>query len=307
MKSNFRLLAACLACTAATTRPAGAATLTSLGRVLPRSGVVDVRGVPGDIIEQINVTEGAWVNAGQSLARLSSAATAAQHLAQAEADLAALRTSSARDLEIARTRATLAEVEAKFAQDKLGRIAAARDSEFISPDQVEERTLQRQNADLKLTQARQDLAKAGRDADKAIRDAEAGVVAARAQLAAAEVRAPIKARVLKSRARPGAPVGSSELFRLGDTSGMIVVVEVYEADALKVKPGQKATVSSAALPRKMTGRVESVSSMVARNALESIDPNESGQSRIVEVTVTMDETEPLDRLVLLQVDVTIDI
>ena len=57
----------------------------------------------------------------------------------------------------------------------------------------------------------------------------------------------------------------------------------------------------------MTGRVESVSSMVARNALESIDPNESGQSRIVEVTVTMDETEPLDRLVLLQVDVTIDI
>ena len=86
---------------------------------------------------------------------------------------------------------------------------------------------------------------------------------------------------------------------------MIVVAEVYEADVLKVKPGQKVTVSSAALPKKMTGTVTSVSSMIARNALESIDPNESSQSRIVEVTVQMDETSPLDRLVLLQVDVTI--
>lgn len=285
--------------------PATAATLTALGRVLPRSGLVDVRGVAGDTIEEIRVKEGDWVEAGQPLARLSSTTVAAKRLAQAEADLAAVRASTAKDLEIARTRVTLAEAEAKFAQDKLGRISAARDSEFVSPDQIEERTLSRQSAELKLAQARQSLEQAGRDRDKALRAAEADVTAAQAQLAAAEVRAPIKARVLKTRARPGAPVGGAELFRLGDTSGMIVVAEVYEADVLQVKVGQKASISSAALPKKMTGTVESVSRMIARNVLESIDPNETSTSRIVEVTIKMDEAEPLDRLVLLQVDVAI--
>ena len=306
MKSNCRLLAACLACGAvAAVSPLSADTLTSLGRVLPRSGLVDVAGVPGGIVEGINVSEGDWVEAGQSLARLSSASEAAKRLAQAEADLAAARASAKQDVAIAKNRVALAEAEAKFAAEKLQRIASARDSEFISPDQIGERTLQQQSADIKLSQARQDLEKAVREADKAVRAAEADLAAARDQLARAEVRAPIKARVLKVRARPGSPVGAAELFRLGDTSQMIVVAEVYEADVLKVKVGQKASISSAALPKKMSGTVASVSSMIARNALESIDPNESSQSRIVEVTIRMDESSPLDRLVLLQVDVTI--
>lgn len=310
MKSDTRLPAVCRALGAAflvAALPLQADTLTSLGRVLPRSGLVDVSGVPGGIVEKVNVAEGAWVEAGQSLARLSTAEACAKRLAQAEADLAATRKNSERDLGLARARVDFAEAEAKFAAEKLQRIASARDSEFISPDQVGERTLQQRSADLKLQQARLDFEKARGDADKALRAAEADMAAAREQLTRAEVRSPVKARVLKSRARPGGPAGHGDLFRLGDTSAMIVVAEVYEADVLKVKVGQKATISSAALPKKMTGKVAGISSMIARNALESIDPNESGQSRIVEVTVLMDEASPLDRLVLLQVDVTIDL
>jgi HlyD family secretion protein len=85
------------------------------------------------------------------------------------------------------------------------------------------------------------------------------------------------------------------------------VVEVYEADVLKVKAGQKAVVTSPALPKPMSGVVESISSMVYRNVLESIDPNASTQGRVIEVTVRMDEVAPLDRLVLLQVDVLINL
>jgi len=284
---------------------APAETLTALGRVLPRSGIVDLAGPAGETVEQIRVKEGDWVEPGQSLARLSSAAAAEKRVAQAQADLEATRASTTRDREIAHQQVAYAETELKYSQERYDRIALARNSEFISPDQLQDREVARNNATLKLDHARQDDIRAGRDADRAVRAAEADLAEAHAQLGLAEVQAPIKARVLKTLGRVGAQAGHGPLFKLGDTSAMIVVVEVYEADVLKVKAGQKATIASAALPKKLTGTVESVSSLIARNSVESLDPNDQGQSRIVEVTVKMDENSPLDHLVLLQVDVVI--
>jgi HlyD family secretion protein len=307
MKNNLRLVLALCAGSLLFALPTQAATLTAFGRVLPRSGIVDLAGVAGDTIEAIHVKEGDLVEAGQSLARLSSATAAGERLARAEADLANLRTSTAKDIEFALGRVKMAESEAKFAHDRFERLNRARDSDFVSPDQVEQRSLDRQTAATKVEQARQEVEKSRRDSDKAIRAAEADVTAARLQLTAAEVRSPLKARVLKIRGRVGATVGRTEIVKLGDTSTMIVLAEIYEADVLKVKTGQKATISSAALPKKMTGVVTGVSSLVFRNSIESIDPNESTQGRIVEVTVQMNEAEPLDRLVLLQVDVVLDL
>jgi HlyD family secretion protein len=282
-------------------------TLTALGRVLPRSGIVDLAGVPGDTVVSVNVKEGDWVDAGQSLATLSSAQQAAKGLADAEAALEATRASGSRDVEVAQASASAAETEASFAKERYDRMYAARNSEFISPDQLSDRTVAMGTANVKLLQARQDLEKARRGAEKAVRAAEADVRAARAQLSLAEVRSPIRARVLKTLARVGSSSGRGELFKLGDTSSMVVVAEIYEDDVLKVKPGQKATVSSVALPGKMTGEVSSVSSLIYRNSLESLDPNQSSQTRIVEVTILMDQASPLDHLVLLQVDVSIGI
>ena len=280
-------------------------TLSALGRVLPRSGIVELHGPAGDTVQAVNTREGDWVEPGQSLATLASAPAARARQQQAEAELAATRLNNERDVAMAQGQIATAELEVKYALNRFDRIMAAGNSEFISPDQIESRTLGKQQAEIKLAQAMQNLARVKVEPGRSLRAAEAEVEAARAVVATAEVRAPLKAQVLKIRARPGAPADRGSLFQLGDTAGMIVVAEVYEADVLKVKPGQKVTVSSAALPKKMTGTVTSVSSMIARNALESIDPNESSQSRIVEVTVQMDETSPLDRLVLLQVDVTI--
>jgi hypothetical protein len=55
----------------------------------------------------------------------------------------------------------------------------------------------------------------------------------------------------------------------------------------------------------MSGVVTGVSRIVFRNSIESMDPNSSTQGRVIEATIRMDENEPLDRLVFLQVDVTI--
>ena len=285
-----------------------AETVSALGRVLPVSGIIDITGPATDTVREIKVTEGDWVQPGQALAFLSSHASALDRVNHAETDLASTRATSAKDIEIARARLAAVGTETKFAQGRYERIAAAKDSEFVSPDQIEDRTLGKQNAEVKLAQTTQDLERAINDAAKAVRAAESELAAAKSQLAAAEVRAPLKARVLKVRARAGNTAGGrSELFKLGDTSSMIVVAEVYESEALKIKAGQKAVVTSAALPSKMTGTVTGVSGIVFRNTIESMDPNTSTQARVVEATILMDKAEPLDRLVFLQVDVTISL
>jgi HlyD family secretion protein len=284
-----------------------AETLSALGRILPVSGVVNITGVAGDTIQAITVKEGDWVEAGQSLGALSSLPAAKKKVTQAEADLASERANSEREVALAVERVSIDENEVSIDQERLERSASSRNSEFVSPDQFQDRTLARQNAGLNLDQAKQDLEKARRTGDKAIRAAEDGLKSARDQLAVAELSTPIKSRVLKILGRVGETVGQAGLIKLGDTSSMIVVVEVYEADALKVKVGQRATISSPAFPDKMTGTVGAVSNMVYRNSLESIDPNETTQSRVVEVTLNMDKAKPLDQLVMLQVDVVINL
>ncbi len=308
MKS--RRLLPCLALLGTLLLPASAsaATVSALGRVLPRSGIVDLYGVTGDTIQAIHVNEGDWVEPGQSLATLSSATSTRSRLQQAEADLATTRLTTARDVEIAQAQVATGELELKYAVNRFDRIMAAGNSEFISPDQIESRTLGKQQAELKVAQAQQDLVRAQTEARHSLRAAESEVSAARAALAAAEVQAPIAARVLKIRGRVGTQLtGRNELLKLGDTRGMAVVAEVYESEVLKVKVGQKAVIASPALPAKMTGVVTGVSPIAFRNTIESMDPNSSTQARVVEVTILMDAAEPLDRLVFLQVDVTIEI
>ncbi len=296
-------LSACLLAVAAPV--AFADTLTALGRVLPQSGVIDIGGPDGDTVTSILVKEGEWVQAGQSLAVLSSAAADAKRVAQSESDLAALKLSTAKAVEIARRSEAAAEVELKFASERYDRTNAARNSEFISPDQIEDRTVAKENAAIKVMQAQDSLTKAQTDAEKSLRAAQTELDGLKAIQAMAEVRSPIKAQVLKTIAHVGTTAGRAPLFKLGDTSSMVVVAEIYQDDALKVKVGQKATISSVALPKKMTGVISSVSGMIFRNSLESLDPNDSSQTRIIEVTIKMDEVEPLDRLVMLQTDVNI--
>ena len=284
---------------------AHAANVSAMGRVLPGSGLIDVFGPPGDRIEEVFVQEGQWVEAGTSLARLSSSTMSAQRLANAEARLAALQKTTAADVAVARQKLTNAETEARYYADRYQRIYDTRQSEFVSPDTVEERKLARDKADAEVGAARNALDRVTSDAQTAVATATIEVAEARSKLSQSEQRSPIKARVLKIRGGPGQGTDRGELFKLGDTSNIVVVAEVYESDALKVKPGQKAMISSPALPGKIGGVVASVSPVVMRNQIDSIDPNQQTNARVVEVRIKLSQNEPLDRLILLQVDVTI--
>lgn len=282
-----------------------AQTVSAVGRVLPGSGVIDVSAPAGETVEAVLVKEGAWIEAGTPLARLSSNGAAKQRLQSAETEIASARQRMQGDIALARQLLSVAEEEAKIADGRLKRIRDAGDSEFISPDTIEARSLSAAAAQSKLAQARQDLAKAEREGRKAISAAESEQRLAATALVASGVPAPMKTRVLKVLARPGQTTGRQDLFKLGDTSTIQVVAEVYETDVLKVKAGQRATITSPAFAKPMTGVVETVSGMVFRNTLQSMDPNAQVFARVVEVAIKMDAVDPLDRLIFLQVDVKI--
>jgi HlyD family secretion protein len=282
-----------------------AETISAMGRVLPSSGVFDISGPGGDTVETVLAKEGEWVDASASLARLSSTKVNAERVANAESELAATQTRVTGDIDAAKEFLASAEEEFNISVARLKRIESARDSEFISPDTVEIRTLAKSASQAKFAQARQDLKKTETEGRKAVRAAEAEVREARAALAASSVQAPIRARVLKVLAKPGQTCGRQELFKLGDTTSMKVVAEVYESDILKIKEGQRATISSVALPKPLDGVVENVSRIVYRNTVQSMDPSAQVYARVVEVVIRMDAVEPLDRLVYLQVDVKI--
>jgi HlyD family secretion protein len=143
------------------------------------------------------------------------------------------------------------------------------------------------------------------EAERDVELREAELVAAGARLARASVRAPVDGQVLTIHAREGERIGQDGLLELGRTQQMYVVAEVYETDIALVKTGQPATASSPALGDPVSGVVERIGMLVARNDALDLDPVARTDSRIVEVFVRVDEPERVAGLTNLQVEVEI--
>lgn len=141
---------------------------------------------------------------------------------------------------------------------------------------------------------------------------ELGVKSQRAKLAAAAakidlslVKAPKKAQVIAIHAHPGERIGVDGIVEIGQTDTMYAVAEVYETDIARVAPGQTAKISSPALPRPVTGRVESIGLKVGRNDVLGLDPIAQADARVVEVDIVLDDTDLVRALTNLQVEVEI--
>ncbi|MEQ8485606.1 MAG: efflux RND transporter periplasmic adaptor subunit [Pseudomonadales bacterium] len=141
------------------------------------------------------------------------------------------------------------------------------------------------------------------DAQRDVEVAEADLAAARAQLDRASIRAPVAGQVLAVHARAGERIGPEGLLELGQTQRMYVVAEVYETDIAQVTAGQPVTASSPALPGPVTGRVERIGQLVARNDVLGLDPVARIDARVIEVFILLDDPEQVSGLTNLQVDV----
>ncbi|MEH2325479.1 MAG: HlyD family efflux transporter periplasmic adaptor subunit [Nostoc sp.] len=127
------------------------------------------------------------------------------------------------------------------------------------------------------------------NAQAEIDSAQATADKIRVQLAQAYVVAPKAGRILEINTRAGETVGNEGIVALGQTDQMYAVVEVYQSDIKKVRPGQNVRVSSDSLRHELEGRVDWIGMEVKRQNLINADPSSNIDGRVVEVHVQLNK------------------
>ena len=298
----FSSLVTILACLTPTT--VSAADIACFGRIQPNGGIVNVSAPSTDTIAQVLVQEGQQVKAGDVLAILSS--RDARQLQLEEARLALTQAELERDsgMRMEREKQENLEDGLSDAKERLDNLYTNKAEEYVSPEYMAERAGEIEDFEQQLKLSALETEKLRRSTDLGVTRAQKQVAIAEAALAESTVHSPLNGRVLKVLGRAGEHVGPV-LFMIGDVSSMFVRAEVYESDALRVKVGQKATISSAALPGKLNGTVESLGTMIYKSTLESVDATVQSGSRVVETLIRLDPNAWSDQLINLQVDVII--
>lgn len=137
--------------------------------------------------------------------------------------------------------------------------------------------------------------------------AQANVKRAESRVARSLVRSPIEGQVIKVNTYPGERVGESGILELGKTQEMYAIAEVYETDIGKVRVGQRASVTSEALPKQLYGTVEQIALRVGKADVLDVDPAARTDARVVEVEIRLDESELVAGLTNLQVEIELGI
>ncbi|MDJ0534529.1 MAG: ABC exporter membrane fusion protein [Xenococcaceae cyanobacterium MO_207.B15] len=122
-----------------------------------------------------------------------------------------------------------------------------------------------------------------------VREATAAVAIAQAELDLAYIKAPQASQILDILTRPGEIVSSDGIARIGQTSQMYAVAEIYESDIGKVKVGQQVKVTSNAVSGELHGTVERIGLEIQRQEVINTDPTANIDAKVVEVRVRLDE------------------
>ncbi|THD62203.1 efflux RND transporter periplasmic adaptor subunit [Phenylobacterium sp.] len=236
------------------------------GKADVEGGMIQVAARTSGVVEDVNVQEGDDVKKGQVLARLEDEQPRLQAM-EAEAELRQ-----------AQAQVALLQVQISTAKREFGRVQGLIDKQFISRQSVDQ-------------------------AQDAIRGAEASLEAQNAAIATAQaklsqakynqeltiIRAPADGRIVRRYANPGAGASTlnvSNMFDLEPKSSRIVRAEITESSLPFVEIGQTVQLSPEADPtRVFTGKVLRRAEVFGARKLQSDDPTEKTDERVVEVVV----------------------
>lgn len=237
------------------------------GKVDVEGGMIQVAARRAGIIRDVLVNEGDEVVRGQVLARQE----------DEEPRLAAARASA--NLGEVRARITALEVAVSTARRERERLQGLVGSNFVAAQKLDQ-------AEDQVRQAEAELA-AG---EAAVDTARAALAQAQYELEQTIVRAPVDGRITRRYANPGSGASTlnvSTLFDLEPRAPRIVRVEVTEGALPAVSVGQAVQISPEAEPSKAyPGEVARVSAVFGARRLQSDDPAERKDERVVEVVVT---------------------
>ena len=236
------------------------------GKADVEGGIIQVAARSAGVIRDVLVQEGDSVVKGQILARLDddeariSAQRAAAEVAQAKAQIAVLQ------------------VQVSTANREYGRLQSLVATNFV--------------AGQKLDQARDSI----RAAEAVLQAQRAAILTAEARLGEARyrqelsvIRAPADGRIVRRYANPGAGASTlnvSNMFDLEPKADRIVRAEISEGALPFVAIGQTVQLAPESDPTKtFTGKVIRRAAVFGARKLQSDDPSERTDERVVEVVV----------------------
>jgi HlyD family secretion protein len=171
-----------------------------------------------------------------------------------------------------------------------------------------ERNSNLRNAEAQVVSQRANLSRS--QAQVELDSATRNLQMAEAKLERTIIRAPSDGEILRIHTLQGEAISDQgSILEMGDTRQMYVVAEVYETDVGMVTLGQQATITSrnGAFDETLSGTVERIGSQIFKNDVLDDDPAANADARVVEVRIRLDQSEPVEKLTNLQVDVRIDV
>jgi HlyD family secretion protein len=236
------------------------------GKADVEGGIIQVAARRAGIVEEVLAQEGQDVVRGQVLARLQ----------DDEPRLASER--AAAEVRQARAALALLDVQLSAARRELRRLETLAPSNFVAAQ--------------RLDQARDNV----REAEAKIMAQQAVVATAQARFNEARynqelsvIRAPADGRIVRRYANPGAGASTlnvSNMFDLEPRAGRIVRAEIAEGALPFVAIGQSVQMSPEADPTKtFSGKVLRRAAVFGARKLQSDDPSERTDDRVVEVVV----------------------
>jgi len=286
--------------------------ICAAGKVEPVSEEIQIGSQVSGVLREVPVEEGQHVRKGQTIAILDNSDYAARveearaTVDERRADLDRL-VDGARQQERREATAAVEEARAVLANARAER--QRRESLFatgdISRSDWERADREYQVAEARLAQAAEhaSFVDAPARADERARD-EASLALARAQLAESEallektiVRAPFDGVVLKRFRKAGESVsdkGDTPIVSFGDESRLRVRVDVDETDVARLRLGERAWFTAPAFgTQKFWGRVVRIASELGKKNVETGDPAEKVDTKVLETLVELDGHPPL--------------
>ena len=237
------------------------------GKADVEGGIIQVAARRAGIVEDVLVQEGQDVTRGQVLARLE----------DDEPRLAAQRAEA--QVRQARAQIALLEVQKSTAQREYQRLQGLVASNFVAGQRLDgaRDAIRQADANLAAQQA-------------AVATAQAALNEARYDLELSVIRAPADGRIVRRYANPGSGASTlnvSNMFDLEPRTDRIVRAEIAEGALPFVAVGQNVQLAPEADPAKVyTGRVLRRAAVFGARKLQSDDPNEKTDDRVVEVVVS---------------------
>lgn len=283
------LLTVLVLCGAADTPPS--TDVGGTGHIEPRGGVVALSGAPGATIRAIKVKVGQTVKRGDLLMLLDDT----QPQLDLKAAVAGLE-SAKRDaaLALASEAVALRQAIEHYRQAK----TLADGYRSLGPEATS--LSQRLTYDTNAADARDALgierrkeAQAHVSAAASVQTAQNHLITAQNALSHYQIAAPSDGVVLQITQHEGESSSGGPLVLIGDISQMYVTCQVFQGDLLKVHSGMRATITSNAMNKTLTGTVVQVSRLI------------TPATQTGDVRIKLDDTDLASRLVGMEVEVKI--